>query len=306
MNAAPQPQYNFALLGVAGYVAPRHLKAINELGHRLVAACDPNDSVGLLDRYSFDTQFFTEFERFDRHVEKLKRGPEDARVHYVSICSPNYLHDAHCRFGLRAGADVICEKPLVIKPWNLNYLRDLESESGKRIYPILQLRSLPQLIALKEQLATESKGTRHKVTLQYVSARGNWYHQSWKGIAEKSGGVMMNIGVHLFDLLIWLFGAVCDVSLELHAPRVAKGVLRLENADVDWFLSINDTDVPRNLREAGQHTFRSIQIDGSELEFSEGFSDLHTTVYKSILAGQGLGIEDARPSIDLIHRLSSQ
>lgn len=305
MNVESVSKLNFALIGAAGYIAPRHLKAIHDLGHALVAACDPSDSVGVLDRYSHDTQFFTEFERFDRHVEKLRRGAEASRVHYVSVCSPNYLHDAHCRFGVRVGADVICEKPLVIKPWNLEPLEELEAETGRRIFTVLQLRILPQLLALKEKLAAEPSGTVHEVSLRYVTARGSWYHQSWKGSPERSGGIMVNIGIHLFDLLLWLFGAVEDATVIEHTSRVARGTLRLERAKVDWFLSIDAADVPPELRAENRHTFRAIRIDGDELEFSEGFADLHTEVYRRIIAGTGAGIAEARPAIQLVHRLSS-
>lgn len=293
---------NFAITGVAGYVAPRHLKAIRDTGNQLIAAADPHDSAGLLDQYSFDTRFFTEIERFDRHLEKLRRGPEQGRVHYLSICSPNYLHDAHCRLALRVGADAICEKPLVINPWNLDALQELEAEFGRRIYTVLQLRVHPKLIELKEQLKRNT-GRIHDVCLTYVTGRGAWYQVSWKGEPAKSGGIATNIGVHFFDLLLWLFGdaRVCQVH-HSNTQRMA-GFLELERARVKWFLSVNPGDLPFQVATGTKSTFRSITIDGRELEFTEGFTDLHTRVYEEILAGRGFGIDEARPSINLVHAI---
>lgn len=289
---------NFAITGLAGYIAPRHLKAIKDTGHKLIAAVDPHDAVGLLDRVGFDVRFFTEIERFDRHLEKLRRGPEDARVHYLSICSPNYLHDAHIRLALRVGAHAICEKPLVINPWNLDALQELERESGRHVWTILQLRVHPQLAALREKLAG-SPGKKHDVCLTYVTARGRWYDVSWKGIEERSGGVVTNIGIHFFDLLLWLFGPVLHSEVHLKEPHKAGGFIELERADVRWFLSTDSADLPFPPEPGIKTTFRSITVDGDEVEFSEGFTDLHTRVYEEILAGRGFGIDDARPSVEL-------
>lgn len=291
---------NFALTGVGGFIAPRHLKAIRDTGNRLVAAVDPKDSVGVLDQYSFDVRFFTEVERFDRHLEKLRRGPEEGRIHYLSVCTPNYLHDAHCRLGLRVKADVICEKPLVISPWNLDALAELEAESGSRIWTILQLRVHERLVALQEKLATEG-GKKHEVVLTYVTARGNWYDVSWKGQWAKSGGVPTNIGIHFFDLLIWLFGPVVGASVHLSDDRRMSGFIELERARVKWFLSVDAQDLPFPLEPGKKTTFRSITVDGTELEFSEGFTDLHTRVYERTLAGKGFSLADARPSIQFVH-----
>jgi UDP-N-acetyl-2-amino-2-deoxyglucuronate dehydrogenase len=294
---------NFAIIGAAGYIVPRHLKAIRDTGNSLVAAVDPHDSVGLLDQYSFDTRFFTEIERFDRHLEKLRRGPEENRVHYVSVCSPNYLHDAHCRLALRVGADVICEKPLVINPWNLDPLADLEAETGHKINTVLQLRLHPELVKLREQLMDARSSRQHDVVLTYVTSRGAWYHSSWKGVEEKSGGVATNIGIHFFDLLLWLFGTAGECRL-FHSDRNRmSGFIELEHARVRWFLSVDRADLPFTSHPGSKTTYRSITVDGSEIEFSEGFTDLHTRVYEHTLAGNGFGIQDARPSIELTHRI---
>ncbi len=294
--------HNFAVIGVGGYIAPRHLRAIRDTGHHLVAAVDTHDAVGLLDQFGFNVRFFTEIERFDRHLEKLRRGPEQDRVHYVSVCSPNYLHDAHCRLALRSGAAAICEKPLVINPWNLDALQALEEETGRRVYTVLQLRLHPALIALRERLASAGQ-TMHHVELRYVTARGGWYDVSWKGTAEKSGGIVTNIGIHLFDLLVWLFGAPTDVRVHVNERRRAGGVIHLARARVRWYLSAESSDVPAAAAAAGRTTFRSIRIDGYEVEFTEGFTDLHTRVYEETLAGRGFGIGDARASIELVHRI---
>lgn len=292
---------NFALLGVAGFVAPRHLAAIAATGNRLVAACDPSDSVGVLDKYFLDAKFFTEFERFDRHLEKLRRKAEAERLHYLSICSPNYLHDAHVRLALRLGADAICEKPLVINPWNLDQLEELEQETGSRVYSVLQLRLLPSLMALREAARTRSR--RADVVLTYVTRRGRWYDVSWKGVEAKSGGLPTNIGIHLFDLLQWIFGPMQRCEVHENASDRWAGFLELEGADVRWFLSTNGADLPAETLEKGGSAFRSITIDGEEVEFSTGFTDLHTRVYEEVLAGRGFGIADARPSIELAHRI---
>ncbi len=294
---------NFAVIGVAGFVAPRHLTAIKDTGNRLVAATDPNDSVGILDRYSFDARFFREIERFDRFLERLKRGPEDSRVHYVTVCSPNYLHDAHVRLALRTGADAICEKPLVINPWNLDALQDLERETGQRVYTILQLRLHPALLALAEQLKATRGGKKREVVLTYITARGGWYDVSWKGSEERSGGVAANIGIHFFDMLIWLFGSLQRSVVHLKEPRRMAGALELEEANVRWFLSVDHHDLPFTVSPGSRMTHRSITVDGEELEFTEGFADLHTRVYERTLAGEGFGIEEARPAIELVHSI---
>jgi UDP-N-acetyl-2-amino-2-deoxyglucuronate dehydrogenase len=288
---------NFAITGVAGFVAPRHLAAIKATGNKLVAAVDPHDAVGILDRYAFDVRFFTEIERFDRHIEKLRRGSEADRVHVVSVCSPNYLHDAHIRLALRAGADVICEKPLVINPWNLDPLQEIEAETGHRVYTVLQLRLHPQLMALKARLDSDRSSTRHEVELTYITTRGGWYDVSWKGADERSGGIATNIGIHFFDLLLWLFGSVQECVVHLRNSRRVAGALELERARVRWFLSAETADLPFAPEPGVRTTHRSITVDGQEVEFSEGFGDLHTRVYEEMLAGRGFGIADARPSI---------
>jgi UDP-N-acetyl-2-amino-2-deoxyglucuronate dehydrogenase len=292
---------NFAVTGVAGFVAPRHLKAIRDTGNRLVAAVDPHDAAGLLDQYSFDVRFFTEIERFDRHLEKLRRGAESARVHYVSVCSPNYLHDAHVRLALRVGAHAICEKPLVINPWNLDALQEIERESGCRVYTVLQLRQHPTLLALREKLLAGNGG--HDVSLTYVTGRGAWYDVSWKGSTERSGGVATNIGIHFFDLLLWLFGGVERVQVQLREPKRMSGFLQLQRAQVRWFLSTDVRDLPFTPQPGVKTTFRSIVVDGEEIVFTDGFTDLHTRVYEEVIAGRGAGIDDARPSIELAHRI---
>lgn len=292
---------NFAVIGVGGYIAPRHLRAIRDTGNQLVAAVDPKDSVGILDQYSFDVKFFTEIERFDRHLEKLRRGPEEGRIHYVSVCSPNYLHDSHCRLALHAGADVICEKPLVINPWNLDALEEIELETKHRINTILQLRVHPALIQLRESLQKEN--TVHDVDLTYITSRGPWYQVSWKGHSDKSGGVATNIGVHFFDLLIWLFGSVTGIKMYHSDDQRMSGFIELERARVRWFLSVDKNDLPDSAKATGKTTYRSITVDGKEIEFSEGFTDLHTRVYEEILAGRGFGVTDVRPSISLTHSI---
>jgi UDP-N-acetyl-2-amino-2-deoxyglucuronate dehydrogenase len=294
---------NFAVIGVGGYIAPRHLKAIRDTGNRLVAAVDSKDSVGLLDQFSFDVKFFTEIERFDRHLEKLRRLSPSEHIHYVSICSPNYLHDSHCRLALRAGANAICEKPLVINPWNLDALEEIEAETNHKVNTILQLRVHPELLKLKARLDQDKSGEVHDVVLSYVTSRGNWYHVSWKGQIEKSGGVATNIGIHFFDLLIWLFGPVANLKVYHSDPKRMSGSIELEKARVRWFLSVDYEDLPAPVKQAKKSTFRSITVDGQEVEFSEGFADLHTRVYENTLAGQGFGIADARPSVELTHRI---
>ena len=294
---------NFALIGAAGYIAPRHLKAVHDTGNRLVAAVDPKDSVGILDRYFPQVRFFTEIERFDRHLEKLRRKGDAERVRYLSICSPNYLHDAHVRLGLRLHADVICEKPLTITPWNLDALSELEQEHGQRVWTILQLRLLPSLIALREKVQSSNLGTRPQVQLSYITRRGPWYGVSWKGDETKSGGVGMNIGVHFFDLLMWVFGGCTRHEVHLRTATRMAGMLELERADVTWFLSIEGNDLPAGYMDQGKTAFRSLTMNGEELEFSSGFTELHTDAYRGILAGEGFGLGDARPSIEVVHKL---
>lgn len=290
---------NFAVIGVGGYIAPRHLRAIKDTGNRLVAAVDPKDSVGILDQYSYDVKFFTEIERFDRHLEKLRRGAEAERVHFVTVCSPNYLHDAHCRLALRIGADAICEKPLVINPWNLDALEELEAETKQRVLTILQLRVHPSLVQLRESLL-DSKAI-HDVELSYITSRGPWYQVSWKGDYDKSGGVATNIGIHFFDLLMWLFGPVNGIKVYHKDSERMSGFIELERARVRWFLSVDKNDLPEQAKANNKTTYRSITVDGKEIEFSEGFTDLHTKVYEETLAGRGFGIKEARPSVQLTH-----
>lgn len=294
---------NFAIIGVGGYIAPRHLAAIRDTGNVLAAALDKHDSVGVIDRYFMDTPFFVEFERFDRHVEKLRRMEASRRIHYVSICSPNYLHDSHIRFALRVGAHAICEKPLVLNPWNLDALQEMERESNSRIYNILQLRLHPALTALKARVQAGPADRKFNVDLTYVTPRGPWYHTSWKGSAEKSGGVGTNIGIHFFDMLLWIFGGCRFLQVHRKDDRKIAGYLELDRANVRWFLSLDPQDVPAQAREAGKTTFRSLTLDGEEVEFSDGFTELHTQVYRDILSGGGFGIEDARPSINLAYQI---
>ncbi len=294
---------NFALIGAAGYVAPRHMQAIRDTQNRLVCALDKSDSVGILDRYFDDVDFFTEFERFDRHVELLRLKEAGRAVDYVSICSPNYIHDAHIRFALRVGADALCEKPLVLNPWNLDALQELEERSGQRVWNVLQLRVHPSLLALKEKLNAENKNGKHEIDLTYITSRGKWYDYSWKGELPKSGGIATNIGIHFFDMLIWLFGAVRDVRVYRSEMRRNSGFLELENARVRWYLSLEKDDLPSDIREKGQPTYRSITLDDREIEFSGGFTDLHTVIYQNMLQGQGFGLNIARPSIELAYRI---
>lgn len=294
---------NFGIVGVAGYIAPRHLKAIQDTGNRLMAAADPNDSVGILDRYSYEVRYFREIERFDRHLDKLRRGPEESRIHWVSVCSPNYLHDAHIRMALRNGANALCEKLIVINPWNLDALEKLESETGGRVYTVLQLRVHPQLIALRDRLHAEAASGRRRVELTYITSRGPWYQVSWKGAVEKSGGIATNIGIHLFDLLIWLFGPPGKSVVTESTPSSMSGEVELGMADVRWSLSVNTADLPAEAKERGRTTFRSITIDGQEVEFSEEFTELHTEVYRRTLAGAGFTIADARPSVEFVYSL---
>lgn len=296
---------NFALIGAAGYIAPRHMKAIKDTGNNLLAAMDPSDSVGIIDSYFPESYFFTEFERFDRHIEKLKYD-DKIKLDYVSICSPNYLHDAHMRFALRSGADAICEKPLVLNPWNIDKLQKVEENTGKKIYNILQLRVHPSIIALREKILSEKKDTKYEVELTYLTSRGNWYNTSWKGDESKSGGVATNIGVHFFDMLSWLFGTVQSVKVEKKELNTAGGYLEFENARVNWFLSTDANYIPKEIKQRGQTTYRSITIDGEELEFSGGFTDLHTLVYKDIIEGKGYGLNEVRTAIEIVHEIRSK
>ena len=291
----------FALTGLAGYIAPRHLQAIRDTGNRLVAAVDVHDSVGIVDSYFPDAAFFTEFERFDRHLELLRRGPEEDRVDVVTVCTPNHLHDAHIRLALRVGADALCEKPLVLNPWNLDQLEELEGEHGQRVWTVLQLRVHPALQALKAQIEADPD-RRRSVRLTYVTSRGTWYRYSWKGDGAKSGGVPTNIGVHFFDMLQWLFGPAERSEVHVSEPERAAGRLELPGADVEWFLSLDADDLPEEVR-GEKPTYRSITVDGEEIEFSGGFRDLHTRVYERTLAGDGFGIADARPAIELVHQI---
>ena len=294
----------FALIGAAGYIAPRHMKAIKDTGNFLVAALDKCDSVGIIDSYFPEADFFTEFERFDRHIDKLRRKGE--KIDYVSICSPNYLHDAHIRFALRNEADAICEKPLVLNPWNLDALQEIEGETGKKIYNILQLRVHPTILYLKEKVEEEyqNRNFKYKIDLSYITSRGKWYFVSWKGDINKSGGVATNIGIHFFDMLIWIFGDVKHYEVHYSEPlKKMAGYLELEKAEVRWFLSVDSKDLPEVAIKEGKRTYRSITIEGNEVEFSGGFTDLHTVVYQEILQGKGFGIEDARPSIELVYML---
>jgi UDP-N-acetyl-2-amino-2-deoxyglucuronate dehydrogenase len=294
---------NFAITGVAGFIAPRHLQAIKDTGNQLVAALDPHDSVGILDRFAMDVEFFTEYERFDRRLEMLRRQSSERRVDYLSICSPNYLHDAHIRLALRIGADAICEKPLVLNPWNLDALEELERETGKRLFTILQLRAHPALMKLKQETMISPPARKREIILTYVTARGSWYLYSWKGSMERSGGLASNIGIHFFDFLLWVFGKCTKSEMYLNEPTRMSGYLELEHAVVQWFLSINDADLPRQAIQAQKRTYRSITLDGTEIEFSDGFTDLHTQVYRNTLEGKGFGISDARASIELVHQI---
>ncbi|MBL7859866.1 MAG: Gfo/Idh/MocA family oxidoreductase [Cyclobacteriaceae bacterium] len=292
---------NFALIGAAGFIAPRHLKAIKETGNNLVAAMDKFDSVGIIDSYFPHADFFTEFERFDRHIDKLRR--QGTPLDYVSICSPNYLHDSHIRFALRHHADAICEKPLVLNPWNVEALADIEKETGKRVYTILQLRLHPAIIALRNQVLATPKDKIFEVDLTYITSRGKWYHHSWKGEESKSGGIATNIGIHFFDMLLWIFGSLKSLKIEKYEADHAAGYLDLQRARVKWFLSINENHLPEAVIGQGKRTFRSLKMDGSEIEFSEGFTDLHTTSYQEILKGNGFGLQQALPSIELAHQI---
>lgn len=291
---------NFVLIGAAGYVAPRHMKAIKDTGNALIAAYDPFDSVGIIDSHFPDADFFVEFERFDRHLEKLKR--QGTTIDYVIVCSPNYLHDAHIRFGLRLGADVICEKPIVLNPWNVRALQEIEEETGRKVYSILQLRLHPSVIALKERVEREPDQI-HDIELTYLTSRGHWYYTSWKGDLRKSGGIATNIGVHFFDMLMWIFGSIQSSEVHLHRHDRAAGFLNLEKARVKWFLSINYDVIPQHLRDAGARTYRSLTIENEEFEFSGGFTELHTRSYEDIISGGGFGLEESFAAINAVYEI---
>jgi UDP-N-acetyl-2-amino-2-deoxyglucuronate dehydrogenase len=287
----------FALIGAAGYIAPRHMKAIKEVGGELVAAFDPYDGVGVMDSHFPDADFFTEFERFDRHIDKLRR--EGQPIDYITICSPNYLHDAHIRFALRAGCDVICEKPLVLNPWNVDALKEIEEETGKKVFTILQLRLHESIIALREKVLNGPADKIYDVDLQYMTSRGKWYHYSWKGDVKKSGGIATNIGVHFFDMLTWIFGDVVENNVHEHTNEAASGNLKFEKANVSWLLSIDYDRIPQDVRDAGKRTYRTLKMEGEEIEFSDGFTELHTRSYEEILNGKGFGLNDAIESIKI-------
>ena len=293
----------FALIGAAGYIAPRHMQAIKATGNQLVAALDPNDSVGIIDSYFPDADFFTEFERFDRHIDKLRRGDDSHQIDYVSICSPNYLHDSHMRFALRSGADAICEKPLVLNPWNIEGLQEIEKATGRKVNTILQLRVHPSIVALREKVMAENRDTKHEVDLTYITSRGHWYLQSWKGDEKKSGGIATNIGVHFYDMLHFIFGDLQENIVHYSDAPMAAGYLEYENARVRWFLSVDFKYVPQSAKEDGQRTYRSITIDGDEIEFSGGFTDLHNRSYEEILAGRGFGLEENRVAIETVSHI---
>lgn len=292
---------NFALIGVAGFIAERHLRAIKDTGNQLLAALDPFDCVGKLDHYFPEADFFVEFERFDRHIEKIRR--QGTRVDYVSICSPNYLHDAHIRFALRHNADAICEKPMVLNPWNIEALTEIEKETGRKVYNILQLRLHPAIASLKDKVMKGPADKVYDIDLTYITSRGHWYFISWKGNIEKSGGIATNIGIHFFDMLTWIFGEVTENTVHILEKSKASGFMRLEKARVRWFLSVNYNDLPREVRDRGARTFRSISVNGEEIEFSDGFSDLHTESYKKILSGQGFGIAETKNSIHTAYQI---
>jgi UDP-N-acetyl-2-amino-2-deoxyglucuronate dehydrogenase len=295
MNMAESPK-NFGIIGVAGYIAVRHLHAIKETGNNLLASLDKFDSVGRIDSYFPESDFFVEFERFDRHFDKLKRT--GTKIDYVSICSPNYLHDSHIRFALRHQAEAICEKPIVLNPWNIDALQEIENETGHKIYTILQLRLHPKIMELREKIMNGPKGKIYDIDMTYITSRGNWYSISWKGDIQKSGGVATNIGIHFFDMLSWIFGNSRKNIVHLSEPHKAAGYLELENARVRWFLSLDYNDIPVTVKASGKRTFRSITVDGEEIEFSEGFADLHTMSYREILAGRGFGLNEAWQSVE--------
>jgi UDP-N-acetyl-2-amino-2-deoxyglucuronate dehydrogenase len=292
---------NFILIGAAGYIAPRHMKAIKETGNKLIAAYDPYDGVGIMDSYFPDSHFFTEFERFDRHIEKLKRS--GTKIDYVSICSPNYLHDSHIRYGLRIGADVICEKPIVLNPWNVDALIELEEEYKNKVYTILQLRHHEAILELKNKIANGPSDKVYDIDLTYITSRGNWYYTSWKADESKSGGIASNIGVHFFDMLQWIFGPMQSFSVIEKSKSTNSGTLELKQANVNWYLSIDSNNLPEQVKKENLTTFRNLSIEGELIEFSKGFTDLHTVSYQNVLEGSGYGLKDAKNSIEIISKI---
>ncbi len=303
---------NFALIGAAGYIAPRHMKAIRETGNHLVCALDPYDGVGIMDSYFPECDFFIEPERFDRHLDKLRRMSsnkkrlDDVKVDYVSICSPNYMHDSHIRLALRNNAHAICEKPIVLNPWNLDALREIEKESGKKVYTILQLRLHPSIQKLFAEVKKSPEDKVYHLDLTYITSRGNWYYRSWKGDISKSGGIATNIGVHFFDMLTWIFGPARENVVHVLKENKAAGLLSLEKANIRWFLSIDYNDIPEEIRKTGKRTYRSLTLGDQQIEFSDGFTDLHTESYRNIIDGHGFGINDARQSVNIVYKIRNQ
>ncbi len=297
---------NFVLIGAGGYIAPRHMKAIKDTGNNLLAAFDPNDSVGIMDSYFPDASFFTEFERFDRYIDKLRRQQSTQAVDYVSICSPNYLHDSHIRFALRSNADAICEKPIVLNPWNIDALQEIEKDTGRKVHTVLQLRLHPAIIELKKNIDNSPAGKKFDVELTYITSRGKWYFTSWKGDVKKSGGVATNIGVHFYDMLHFVFGKVVDNQLHYRDEYKAGGYIEYEKARVRWFLSVDVEDIPAAIREQGKRTYRMLTMNGAEIEFSDGFTDLHTRIYEDVLRGGGFSLEDNRVAIETVGSIRAQ
>ena len=295
---------NFIMIGAAGYIAPRHMKAIKETGNNLIAAFDPYDGIGIMDSYFPNAHFFTEFERFDRHIEKLKRS--GVEIDYVTICSPNYLHDAHIRYGLRIGSNVICEKPLVLNPWNIEALIDIEKEYSNKVYTILQLRHHEAIKALKEKVNQGPRDKIYEIDLTYITSRGNWYFTSWKGDESKSGGIASNIGIHFFDMLQWIFGPMEDLRLSEKTKDTNAGVLKFKKANVNWYLSINADNLPKVAKENNLPTYRVLSIDGEDVEFSKGFTDLHTESYQHILKGKGYGLKDTKNAIEIVSQIRNK
>ncbi len=292
---------NFALIGVAGYIAPRHMSAIKDTGNNMIAALDPNDSVGIIDSYFPNTSFFTEFERFDRHIDKIRRS--GTNIDFMSICSPNYLHDSQIRFALRSDSDVICEKPLVLNPWNLDGLKEIEQDTGRKVNTILQLRLHPSIIKLQQKVQDENNDKKYDVDLTYITSRGSWYHQSWKGDIKKSGGIATNIGVHFFDMLHFIFGNLQESIVHHNSETMSAGYIEYEKARVRWFLSVDYKKIPDNIKNKGQRTYRSITIDGEELEFSDGFTELHKRSYEEILLGRGFGLKENYASVETVSKI---
>ena len=299
---------NFALIGAAGYIAPRHMKAIRDTGNNLIAALDPYDGVGIMDSYFPEADFFIEPERFDRHLDKLRResllkNGNNRKIDFVSICSPNYMHDSHIRLALRNDAHAICEKPIVLNPWNIEALNVIQNETGRKVFTIFQVRLHPAIIALRERILAGPQNKRYSLDLTYITSRGKWYHRSWKGDIEKAGGIATNIGVHFFDLLSWIFGEPRLNRVHLLAPDKAAGFLELEKADIRWFLSLDYNDIPDAYKKQGKRTYRSLSLEGEDIEFSDGFTDLHTESYRQIIEGKGYGLMDAKSCIVIVHQI---